>query len=546
MNQIIQTMPTHRATLNGASIEFAASEYDAVIPAFVTAHGGGVPRIEALARPDTDGTAQPLTRLVGHAPTGAVAGPGITRPDAIETTATGERAPLAAPAPAIVRGQTVVESGRARSASDEAGARAGGFTPAQPLYSRGTAVVDLGVENARAARAEFDVMPRVEECVTGFLADFAQERRRDQTFVKHDMQMDKAGRLALPSGERCSVNERAFGPLCNRLGMGGGDYLAKCWPELRAINLNRWTALFKQQHTAKVDAWRARGGGEDAPEASRLVLRTRDVGVQGREVFAAVSENYAAFDVDKVAQALALAMPCDARLRVEYDGFRARFDVLFHSTVQPEDFVAGEFFRGGITIRTDDTGGGSLRGSSFVEQNLCLNLIIIDKQVQPLFSLRHLGSVERLAEQFREGMRAAQDSLSHFLTQWGFARRDDLVAEAAEDIRAQVGADATRMTLSDFFEGFANGVIERELVPLRAHHGATVRDLRRMYLDDTSSDGPRSGRVTRAGVVNALTRYAHKVEVDPWKAEEIERGAAGLLWPVRGKLPAIPFVPVTL
>jgi hypothetical protein len=206
---------------------------------------------------------------------------------------------------------------------------------------------------------------------------------------------------------------------------------------------------------------------------------------------------------------------------------------------------AVEFFRAGITIRTDDTGGGSLRGSSFVEQNLCLNLIIIDKAAQPLFSLRHLGSVERLADQFRDGLRAAQDSLSHFLTAWGFARRDDLVADAAEDIAA-AQVDTSRMSLADFMEGFARGAIERELVPLRSRHGETERALRRMYLDDTSSDGPAAGRVTRAGLVNALTRYAHRVEEDPFRAEEIERSAAGLLWPSRGKLPAIPFVPVTV
>lgn len=514
--------PTHRALLNGAEIQFIASDYEVVIPQFVRQHGGGVPVIEPL----------PAAVPLAPAPVAPSAPPLAVVPS---------------PPPAVVRGQTVSEEGRARSAADDAGARAAGFSPAQPLYSRGTMVVDIGVQNARAARAEFDSMPRVEECVNDFLRDFRAEQRREQVVTRHDLAMDKVGRLVLPGGERCLVHERAFGPLCNRLGMGGGQYLASCWPELRAINVNRWSAAFRAEHDEAVQMWRenTRADRGDMPEPKRLVLRTRDVGAQHREVFAAVSEGYAAFDADKVAQALALAMPRDARLRVEYDGFRARYDVLFHSTVQPEDFVAGEFFRAGITIRTDDTGGGSLRGSSFVEQNLCLNLIIIDKAAQPLFSLRHLGSVERLADQFRAGLRAAQDSLSHFLAAWGFARRDDLVADAAEEIAA-AQVDTSRMSLADYMEGFARGAIERELVPLRSRHGETERTLRRMYLDDTSSDGPSAGRVTRAGLVNALTRYAHRVEADPFRAEEIERSAAGLLWPSRGKLPAIPFVPVTV
>jgi hypothetical protein len=286
----------------------------------------------------------------------------------------------------------------------------------------------------------------------------------------------------------------------------------------------------------------------ELPEAKGIVLRTREVPESGREVYAAVSGGYAAFDADKVARALNLAMPDGAKMRVEYDGFRSRFDVLFHSTVAPADFVAGEFFRAGITIRTDDTGGGSLRGQTFVEQNLCLNLIIIDKAVQPLFVLRHLGSVEKLAEKFREGLGAAQDTLAHFLTAWGFARKDDLVVDAAArgEFEDMDPTDAGLISVSDYFTGFANGLIERELVPLRARGGATARDLRRMFVDDTSSDGPGSGRVTRAGVVNALTRYAHRVEVDPFRAAETERAAAALLWPTRGRLPEIPFAAVTL
>jgi len=453
-------------------------------------------------------------------------------------------APAPAPAP-VVRGETVNEEGRARSALADAAAREGGFTPKQPLYSRGTMVVELGVDNARAARAEFEAMPTVEQCVGGFLADFEREGRLDIE-TDHALRMDKGGRLVLQGGARLTVNERAFTPLCSRLGFGGGDYLAGCWPELRAINVNRWMDSYQKAHEAEVVT--ALAERKDVPEAKGIVLRTREVPESGREVYAAVSGGYAAFDADRVAQALRLAMPEDARLRVEYDGFRSRFDVLFHSTVAPADFVAGEFFRAGITIRTDDTGGGSLRGQTFVEQNLCLNLIIIDKAVQPLFTLRHIGSVEKLAEKFREGLGAAQDTLAHFLAVWGFARKDDLVEQARE--RGEFGdmapADAGLISVSDYFTGFANGLIERELVPLRARGGATARDLRRMFVDDTSSDGPSSGRVTRAGLVNAVTRYAHRVEVDPFRAAETERAASALLWPTRGRLPEIPFTAVTL
>lgn len=531
--------PTHVARLNGQSIQFNVSEYDAVVPQFVEQHGPGVPQITALARPDADGTAAPLTRLIGHAPVSAVVGPGITRPDAIETVATGARTPLAAPP--VERGSTIDGEGQARSMIDDTAARAAGFAPERPLYSRGTMVLDIGVTNARAARAEHDAMPSVEAATGAFLDDVIAEKRRDVSAVKKDLRLDKQARVVvLPGrGERLLVNERAFGSFCSRMGFGGGDYLARCWPELRAINVNRWADAFGKGFEAEVGKWTASGRKGDAPTPEALVLRTRDAAGGGREVFGVVSESYTAFDVDKVAEALRLAMPPDAKLRTEYDGFRVRFDVLFHSTVQPEKYVAGEFFRGGITIRTDDTGGGSLRGSSFIEQNLCLNLIIIDKATQPLFALRHIGSVERLAAEFRVGRAKAKDSLQHFLVQWGYAQADDLVAAATE--RGEF-ADGRPVSLDKFFEGFANGAIERDLVPLRSRRAQVIDGLETMFLRDASGDGPASGTVTRAGFVNALTRYAHEVESDPWKGAEIERAASSLLWPRRGtRLPEIPF-----
>lgn len=487
------TIPTHRARLNGAVLDFAASDFDTVIPQFVAAHGGGVPQIESLASP----------------------------------------APATPPPPPIVRGTTVDAAGAARSADDAAAATLAGFSPTAPLYTRGTMVVDLGVENARAARMEHDAMPSVSDACEGFLADVQREERHDQTVRCSEIRMDKVGRL-VTGDRRLLVHERAFGSFCSRMGFGGGDYLARCWPELRAINVNRWADRIAQDE-AKVSS-------KPGFAPAEVVLRTRNASGGGREVFGVVSDGYAAFDADKVAAAIQLAMPRDAKLRVAYDGFRTRFDVMFHSTVQPESFVAGEFFRAGISIRTDDTGGGSLRGSSFVEQNLCLNLIVIDKAAQPLFALRHLGSVERLADEFRAGLGRAKDSLEHFLRQWGYATSDDLVA--AERARND---EPLPQRMEDLLIGFANGAIERDLVPLRARRAETLETLAKCYAADTSSDGPRRGTVTRAGLVNAITRYAHRVEPDPWKGAELERAASALLWPRgRGGLPEIPFVEVAL
>lgn len=49
-----------------------------------------------LARLDADRTAQPKTRLVGHSPEGALAGPYLTQAEALEDTETGKRTALSA------------------------------------------------------------------------------------------------------------------------------------------------------------------------------------------------------------------------------------------------------------------------------------------------------------------------------------------------------------------------------------------------------------------------------------------------------------------
>lgn len=46
------------------------------------------------ARVDPTGTAKPLTRLLGHGRFGDCQGPGITKADTLEDTATGKRTPL--------------------------------------------------------------------------------------------------------------------------------------------------------------------------------------------------------------------------------------------------------------------------------------------------------------------------------------------------------------------------------------------------------------------------------------------------------------------
>jgi hypothetical protein len=370
--------------------------------------------------------------------------------------------------------------------------------------------------------------------------------------------MTDDGEIDLPGG-RYAIGRDAFGDLCTRLGFGGGGYLANCPPDLRAFNVNhhRGIAAAHEErneasiaHLRTLDARIAALTGKSPPALDRgrdsIKLRVRDHG-DGAEVFAAVGPSYAAFDVDRGAEAVALASPSDARGAVQYDAAtsRTRIDVLFHSDVRPEAFVAGEVWKAGIQVRTDDTGGGSLRVDAVVFQNLCLNLIIVNRMAQPIARIRHIGSVRELARRFRTALAEAQDKLGAFIRAWGYGSAEDVIARIAATT-ADVPRDPR-----EALPGIFNGILSAEKVKIPGARDRAIAALVAAWeFDDSSArmspEAQRVGGVTRTAIINAFTRVAHTLAFDdPFADDEIQRDAGSLLWASRGDVPAaLPYEPV--
>lgn len=489
-------------------------------------HGGGFPVIERI----------PSSRLA-DAP---------TAPNLIDQILSGDTAaPVVvepAPNPDTVGPAKMDVVGRSRSQRDREAAEAAGFSTLDTVYERGLRVIELGVENARAKRAEFDAMPEVADYCAGFIEKIKAEERTDHVVQSSTLSMTDKGLLVVPERGELPITTVGFGGLVNRLDMGGAAYLAKCWPELRAYNLNQWTAKrARDEKAAEAEALAKQAAGErnaTAPQPWRVKLRERNASKGGREIFGAVGPRYTSFDVDMVAEALRQAAPEGARGGVSYDGNRARFEVLFHSTVQPEHYVAGEFFRAGVIVTTDDTGGGSLSGSAVVWQNLCLNLIIIDEAKQRLFSLRHIGSVEKLATEFRAGFDKALGKIDHFRKAWGYAVKDDVVSAARK--LAQESGGAIPVNVEEVMPGLFNAVLESEIVKIKGNRESVVEALMECWqADNSAAAGP-----TRAAMVNAFTRFAHTRAADmvedwsTWSEDELQRDAAQLLYGSRGRSPA--------
>lgn len=393
--------------------------------------------------------------------------------------------PARAPVPA---GQ-VSETGKARSETDEAAARAAGFSPAPPVYAIGTRVIAVGEQNYRQSRMEYDAMPSA-PLALGMLAHQVEgEMRRDEPVLATEVRMDPAdGALirTVPGGiTRNLLADRAFKSLCSLVTPGGATYLERCPVHLRAENLNHWLAN---------------------SEANRaLNLRTRVPQFGAREVFAVTGPRYQPFDVNLIAREVQEALHgMEARADVVYDGYRVRINVLFHSNVPATDLVAGEFFKAGLLIRTADDGTGSIKVDAQVWRNLCLNLIIIDQARQSTLRRRHAGMGIR--DSVRLGVQQAMESITHFTEAWGYARTSRPVEEGYASA-----------------ETIFRALIRTEQVQAPGGEDVLVDRLLQAWSAEPGSN--------RADIINAITRAAHTTGwSSPWVTEELERQAGVLLF----------------
>ena len=483
---------THRVTLKDETIECTSPEE--IRKAMDTLHKkyGGVPQVARIRTPEEENIAY----LEGH-----------------------DVVPDNAGNPVTLRGIGHVDAvGALRSALDVKAAEDAGFAMKQPLYTRGTRVVELGVENARTSRLEHDALPLAKDAHQDLARQVRDENRKDFTVKASNLFLRTDGQLTTrekPS-QGVALSRRSFPQLVGRLDIpSGGAYLSNYPPELRSVNVNHWIdERLREEQLAP----------EGSP-AKELQLRMR--GPRGaREIFAITGPRYASYDADMIAEAVARACPPGARGTVAYDGYRAHGEVLFHTTVQPEHFVAGEVFRAGVSWSTDDTGGGSIVCRAMVFANLCLNLIIIDESEQVTVRLRHQGSVEKLADGFRVGFSQALKKIDHFVEAWDEACEES-IADEAVSLDEQTPSTVRELLIASAIRG----LLDQELVTVPGRREDVVHGVVRAWQVDDSGAGLSLEGVNRAALANALTRYAHESgDLDPWEQDVLQAQAGQLVY----------------
>ena len=293
-----------------------------------------------------------------------------------------------------------------------------------------------------------------------------------------DVRMSDQGAL-LVKGEPHALAEDAFHQLMSLMGLGNGArYLANCPTDLRATNVNRQAGLQRNR---------------------TLRLRTRQDG-EGRAVFATVTPSYASVDTDKVLAAVTPDLT-DSHVELLYDGSGARATGLF----MPDrivDLAAGDVFKVGVRVTTDDTGRGRIRVEAVAFRNRCLNLIVIGEGTVETVSAVHKGDPARILDTVKMGVLAARGKVGDFLAAWGHARQTTI------DVAATIKAWVDDKKLGTISPRDRDKAVEQLLTSWRVEPGDTLAD-----------------------AVNAVTRSAHESPL--WTRDfraELEQRAARLVY----------------
>jgi hypothetical protein len=513
-------------TLGSVSKVVPKSKAMATAGEMVKAAGGGVPKIVDVKVKAKAAKAPVVPAQQATAPAKA---PGII------WEAEKAPEPQKAPAPKVERGVTITAKGKARSTADKSAAQAAGFKPKDVAAhvggeaARGKAVIDVGVVNAREADELFKAKPTTAAECKALVARVVAEKRSDVKLDRTDAMVfdDATGGVVLPTGSAIWT-PRAIRSFTARIGSGGGEYLASL-DAPRSVTLTDKAKSEKATGERKAEASALLASNlrfqVKASESTDVMLRTREIAGRGhREVYGVVSPKYAPFDADALATLVGKAVSPEMRGAVSYDGYRTRIEAYMHTTTQPEDFVAGEFFRAGIVIKSDDAGGGSSTVMAVVEQNLCLNLLCLDESWQDFGSHQHRGTKAgaTIEEKIAASIANAQASLAHFAKAWGFATKTNVLSKEEEESRELLRG----VEMNCIFRGILNTKLVRvpgkteELVPL----------LLQKWEGDTSSAVKRE-RQSVAAVTNAFTALAHDqtLKFDPWQQDEISTQAANLL-----------------
>lgn len=383
---------------------------------------------------------------------------------------------------------------------DEAAAIAIGFNPPPPIYAVGTPVVRLGQKNFRKERNKVENLPLVEEAAQAIAQAIEEEEREDIPVEIKSIKLvvipDAKGNPTLSAsagGETYLLEEQGYKTLCNLIGVG---------PQILAPPMNK-PDRFRGALPKGLDYLQHLIGLTE----KEITFRTRKANGH-RATYAAVSKTYEAFDHGRMWRDVAEAWGGrGARGEALYnpEGTVATLTALWVPQIQPDQVVAGEFFKAGVTLRNGDDCRTGVQVLATLWRNLCLNLLIIAK-LKISKSFRHVGS--HMNDRVLAHALDMANQMGPIVGRWNDARKDQILEEGHVDEIETVLAK-----LVDF-----------DIVPKPA--GTSRSDFKAALFDAWLMEPGYD----RAAIVNAVSRAAHEhVWASPEVGQQLETTAGALL-----------------
>lgn len=371
---------------------------------------------------------------------------------------------------------TPLEINRIRIEEDDRLAQKIGLSLPPPLFTVGTPVIQMGVDNFKLSRQEWSSMPPARDAAKSLSALIRAEERMDYTFHPSTLKAVD-GEIELPDGNRFKMTKRGLRQLGHAVGPDGshaGAYLSAVDPDVRDYALNRHF--------------------QNSTKKNPVKLRTFQNDEGERSIFATVGHNFPDYDSYKVLDSIANILPKDARTEITYDGDGGTlsFDVLYHSDLDPTKAAAGEIFKVGFRLRTADNGSSSYKVSLLAYRNLCLNFIVIGSATLDLVKLMHKGEVSRLEDLLTTNVALAVEKISVFGDKWNSARSEVVPFENEAQLR----------------EIYLNLLTSGKL---------KIKGNKEKIADNLMLAWNFEKGNTKADVVNAVTRMAH---ISGWSPSE--------------------------
>lgn len=371
---------------------------------------------------------------------------------------------------------------------------AGGYVP-------GTAVIDLGYQNLATERRKWEQQPLVENASNDIATAIRNEQRENIQVRIGDIHMQEDGLLRV-GGDVLPFEAKGFKLLASSVygetmtGRGqvfaaAGNYLLSLPPDERAWNVNRGLA-------------RANAG-------DTVVLRTRVV-ENRRQVFATVSDGYATFDADRVLELIGKVLHGKGyRGEVGYDSGTTDLyvDATYHAPSNVQDFAAGDVFKVGFRMRSNDSAGGSINGGGAAWWNGCLNMIVIEDSQGGSFRVIHRGDMRDVVSKMQANMSKMQPVFERFAKRWG------IISEAPVKSTPLWGTTYATVPAA------LTGIVEAGRLDVKQNPDDVVKALLAAWAKEPGD--------TVESIIRATTRAAHEQLVDDCIRDTWERRSGALV-----------------